>query len=192
MPLPALAAIGAVQGLFGLGQTLLGAGKAKRAQRNLENLISNAPKTTSSASISDYYNKASQNPYETSMYKMQQQNINRGTSAGLSMLQDRRSGLAGISGIIRGQNDALLRAGANAEQQQWSRLADATRLKSADDQRVFQINQMLPFQQKLSLFSSQAAGANQGVNAGVQNIFGGAQTAAMGFMNNKNQTQLGY
>lgn len=181
MPLPILAGLGAAQSLFGLGQALISGGKAKRAQRNLEGLIENAPKTTSSASISDYYNKASQNPYETSMFRMQQQNINRGTSAGLGMLQDRRSGLAGVSSLIRTQNDSLLRAGANAEQQQWGRLADATRLKNADDQRVFQINKMLPFQQKMSLYASQAAGANQGVNAGIQNIFGGIQTGAMGF-----------
>lgn len=176
-----LALVGAAQGLIGLGQSLFGGGQARRARRALERL--QTPTTTSSASISDYYNRASASPYDSLMYQTQKQNIGRGTTTGLSMLQDRRSGLAGIGGLIRAQNDSLLKAGATAEQQQWGRLGDATRLKSADEERVFNINKMLPYQKQYSLLASKAAGGNQIMNAGLGNIFGGLQTAAMGFMN---------
>lgn len=179
MPLPLLAGLGIAQGAMGLAQTIIGGSQSRKARRELESLPN--PTTTSSASISDYYNRASVNPYESAMYKMQQQNINRGVAGGLSALQDRRSALAGVSSLVRGQNDALLRAGSQAEQQQWGRLADATRLKYSDDQRVFNINQMLPWQQKVSMLSSKAAGGNQIMNSGLQNLFGGMNSAAMGF-----------
>ena len=186
MPLPVLAGLGIAQGLLGIGQSLIGGGQARRARRELEGM--ELPKTQSSQAISDYYSRANANPYESTMYRMQKQNIQGNTTQAIAGLQDRRSGLAGISSVVRSQNDALLRAGANAEQQQWARLADATRLKASDDQRVFNINQLMPFQHRVSLLSSKAAGANQTANAGISNIFGGLQTAAMGFMNNKDQS----
>lgn len=166
-------------------QSVFGGRKAKKAQQALENL--QVPTTTSSAAISDYYNRASQNPYESAMYRTQRQNASRATSAGLSMLQDRRSALGGISSLIRAQNDANLRAGAQAEQQQMGMLGNAVRLKASDDERVFQQNKMLPFQKQYSLLSSKAMAGNQQLNSGLQNIFGGLGTASMGLFNNDNQ-----
>lgn len=184
-----LSILGGVQALGGIAQSFIGAGQARRAISGLKKLQS--PTTVSSASISDYYNRASQNPYESAMYRMQQQNIARGATQGISALQDRRSGLAGIGGIVRGQNDALLRAGANAEQQQLRMLGDATRLKASDDNRVFQINKMLPYETRRSLLASQAAAGNQILNSGLTNIFGGLQSGMMGLQgNNKNTNPL--
>lgn len=186
--LPMLA-LGGVQALAGGIQSILGAGQSRRARRALENLPS--PTTTASASINDYYNRANTNPYATQAYQQQQNQINRGTTTGLSMLQDRRSGLAGISTLVRGQNDSLLRAGASAEQQQRAMLGDATRLKASDDQRMFQINKMLPFERKYSMLASKAAGGNQIMNSGLQNMFNGLGTAAMGFMGDGNGGNTG-
>lgn len=180
-----LGLLGGLQAAGGIAQAIIGGRQAKKAQRALENL--QTPTTTSSASINDYYNRASANPYETSLYRMQQQNINRGAATGLAMLQDRRSALGGISSLIRAQNDGLLRAGASAEQQQLGMLGSAARMKSADDERVFNINKMMPFQKQYSLLSSKAMAANQMMNAGVQNAFAGIGTLGMASSNNSNQ-----
>lgn len=150
----------------------------KKAQAKLENL--QTPQTASSATIEDYYRKASANPYESAMYKMNQQNIERGTTQGLSGFQDRRSGNAGITSLIRAQNDAQLRNGAMAEDTQNRRLSDAVRLKSGDDQRVFNVNKLMPYDKLSSMYSAQASGYGQQENAGWQSIYGGANTAGMG------------
>lgn len=169
--------LGGAQALTGLIGGLIGGGKARRAQRALERL--QTPTTESNAATNNLYNQASASPYDTQMYQMQKQNIGRGTAAGLGALQDRRSALAGISGLIRGQNDALLRAGANAEQQQFGRLATATQMKAADDNRVWEINKYMPYQKQFALLSQKAGAAAQGANMGWQNLFGGLQTGAM-------------
>lgn len=170
---------GGIQAGIGIAQAIGGAIQAHRARRDLEALRD--PTTQSSASISDYYNRAMQNPFDSLQYKAQQQNIANSVSGGISALQGRHAALAGIGGLIQGQNSALLRAGANAQQQQNSMLGNAVRMKSADDQRVFNINQMMPFQRKVGMLSSKAAGGNQIMNSGLQNTFNGIGTMGMGF-----------
>ncbi len=182
-PIPIL---GGIQAAAGLAQTIGGLIGGSRARRQLDNLRD--PTTTASSSIADYYNRASASPYSSPQYRQQQQNIQRATNTGINALQDRRSALGGLSGIIRSQDDSLLKAGANAEQQQWSRLGDATRLKAADDQRVYNQNVLQPFQRKYSMLASKAAGGNQIMNAGLQNVFGGVGTAMLGFGGNQGQT----
>jgi hypothetical protein len=170
--------LGGAQFLAGGVQALVNGRKAKRAQAALEGL--QTPTATASAEVNKLYNDASANPYDTLAYRMQQQNINRGVAQGLGALQDRHAGLAGIGGLIRGQNDALLKAGATAEQQQYQKLANATRMKVQDNNRLFDINEMLPYQKKFSLLANKAAAANQGVNSGLSNMFGGLQTGLLG------------
>lgn len=181
---PAGLIMGGAQSLFGLGQAIAGGIKARKAQRALENL--QTPTTTSDSAVSDYYDQA-RNPFNSLEYQMQKQNAGAGVAQGLSAFQDRRSGLAGIGGLIRQRNNSLLSAAANAQ----SRLGSATQMKASDNQRVFQINKMLPYQKKFSLLASQASGANQTQSAGLSNIFGGLQTAASGYIygNNNNTYQ---
>lgn len=176
MALPLL--LGGLQAGAGLVQSLIGGSQARKARRALEAL--EVPKTTSSASISDYYNRAQADPYDTAMFRSQKQNIDRGVSTGISQLQSRGGALAGIQSILRGANDATLRAASVAEQQQRQMLGDAVRLKTADDQRVFNINELMPFERKSSILASKAAGGNQVMNAGLSNIFGGFGTMSMG------------
>lgn len=168
----------------GLIQGISGFFGARKARRQLDAM--QTPSYTPSKSISDYYNEAQrryqESPYQSNLYKMQAQNIARGTAQGISALQDRRSALAGISGLVQGQNDALLKAGAAAEQQKEQRfgqLGAASQAMGAEQRKAFEINQMLPYQNRRDILSQKAAGNTALMNAGLQNVFGGLQGAAM-------------
>lgn len=180
MPLGASAAIGGIQALSGLAQGLIGSARARRTQRELENL--QTPQEQQNAAVNNFYQSANANPYDSALFKMQQQNAGRAMVNGLRGAQDRHGALSVVGNLVRGQNDALLRAGATAEQQQQQRLAQATGFKVRDDQRLFDINKMMPYQKKFGLLAQKASGANQLANAGWKNLFGGLQTAAMGGM----------
>lgn len=157
------------QGVLGIGESIINAGKAHRAQRQLETMIDNYQPNQS---IMDYYNKAlsryNSNPYTSSLYNQQKENIARSTAQGIAALGDRRSALAGIPALVQNQNDSMLKAAAAAEGQQGqqlSQLGQATAAKAAEDK--------YKFEGKYNLLSMKAGAANQGVNAGIQNIFGG-------------------
>lgn len=175
--------LSAVQAGAGAVQAIGGLIQAKRAQKQLENLHS--PTYTPNQAIGDYYSKAlsrySANPYQSSLYKMQNQNIQRSTAQGIGALNDRRLGIGGISSLIQGQNDSLLKAGAAAEGEQGQRLQQlgaATGMKAQDDKYAFQTNQLMPYQQKYNMYAAKAAGGNQIMNAGLQNTFGGLGSAS--------------
>jgi hypothetical protein len=178
MAIPIGAVMGVAQGLGGLAQTIFGGGAARKAQRDMEKMVN---EYKPNASINDFYNKAlsryNPNAYESSMYRNQMQNVNRNMATGISALQDRRSGLAGIAGLVQGTNDASLRASASAEQQQaqaLGQLGQATGMKADEDRRGFDM--------KYNLLAMKAGGANQIVNSGLSNIFGGLGTVANTFM----------
>lgn len=175
-----------LQTTAGALQTAFGYFNKRKAQRELEGLHS--PTYIPNQAISDYYSKSlarySANPYQSSLYKMQNQNIQRGTAQGISALNDRRLGIGGIASLIQGQNDSLLKAGAAAEGEQGQRLSEVGRaagMKAGEDRYGFQINQLMPYQQKYSQLQSKLGGANQLFNSGLQNLFsgisGGAQMA---------------
>lgn len=175
--------LSAVTAGAGLLQAGIGFFSGRKARRQLEQL--QTPTYTPSKSISDYYNQAlsryQQSPYETNLYRMQAQNIARGTAQGISALQDRRSAMGGISGLIQGQNDALLKAAAAAEQQQGQRFAQlgqASQAMAGEERKQFEINQMLPYQKRYDILSQKAAGNAQVMNAGLQNMYGGLSSAA--------------
>lgn len=177
-------ALAGIQAGAGLVQGAIGFFGAKKARKQLENL--QTPTYSPVKSITDYYNEANrryqENPYQSNLYKMQAQNIERGTQQGISALQDRRSALAGVSGLVQGQNDAYLKAGAMAEQQRNQRfgeLASATGAMAGEQRKAWEVNQMMPFQRKSDLLSQKAAGYTQLMNAGLQNAFGGLQTGVM-------------
>lgn len=175
-----LAAIPLIQGAIGLGQTIFGNRKAKKAERALENLQS--PEYSLNKGILNYYNEAldryNVNPTASALYKRNTQNILRNTATGLRALQDRRSALGGTSSIIRAMNDATLDTEVAAENQRNQRFGDlqgATMMKAGEEDKAFQINKMLPFERKYNLLAAKAGAANQTANAGLSNIFGGLQ-----------------
>lgn len=167
----AQAGIGLIQGIGGLFQ-------AKKARKQLERL--NSPTYAPNQGISDYYktalNRYQTNPYASQGYTVAQQNAGRNLSAGLGALNDRRGGIAGISRLSAINNDAMLKAGVAAENQQnqrFGQLGGATQMKAADDKYAFQTNQLMPYQQKYNMLAGKAAGGNQIMNSGIQNVFGG-------------------
>ncbi|HRP30446.1 MAG TPA: hypothetical protein PKV73_01075 [Agriterribacter sp.] len=157
------------QGVLGLGQSILGASKARKTQRQLENMVD---QYKPNQSIMDYYNKAlskyNANPYTSQSYNQAMRMSNRNLATGLNNLQGRGSALAGVSSLVQGANDQALRAGAMAEQQQaqdLAQLGQATGMKDREDKYKFEA--------KYNLLSQKAGAANQTANAGISNMFGG-------------------
>lgn len=186
MPLPLLAAAAPaiLQGATGLFQTIFGGSKAKKAQGELEGL--KTPTYQANKGIMDYYNQAMQrynvNPYQSQQYQYGQQQSNRNLAAGVSALQDRRSVVGGISRLTAGANDAALKNGMAAEQEQnqrFGQLGSATGMKANDDMTRFQYNEVAPYEKQYNLLSMKAGAANQMQNAGMQNLFGGLTSGSM-------------
>ena len=180
----------AAQFLGGAGQAIF-SGKNKR-QRELEALSGQTPKYNGGSSIQNYYAQALQranaNPYATPLYAMQTQNAQRGTNQALSALGDRRAGIGSIGKLTGIQDDAMLRAGVAAENEQSQRfgvLGHATQMQGAEDKYRYTTNQLNPYLRQLQLKQQQAAGAAAVFNAGMGNIFNAASSAATMGMQNK-------
>jgi hypothetical protein len=179
MPIPAIPII---QAGVGLAQSIFGGSKAKKAQKQLEGM--QTPTYGGSESIMDYYNKAlarnNANPYQSQQYQYATGAAARNQAAGIGALQDRRSAVGGISRLTAIGNDAALKAGVQAEQQQnqrFGQLGQAAGMKTADELRQFQQNKLAPYEQKYNLLSAKAGAANNTVNSGMSNIFGGLNSA---------------
>lgn len=185
MPIPLLlaAAPAIAQTASGLAQMAFSG--RKKALKNLEEQTNANPSYSGNRSINDYYNKAlsryNENPYQSQQYQVAAKNAQRGAAMGLGALQDRRSGLAGVSRMVGIQNQALENAGVNAEQQRnlrFSQLGGATSQKASDDLRMFQTNVMSPYERRLQLANMKAQGAANTFNAGMSNLFGGLSNAS--------------
>lgn len=181
-PMTAMAAAQAVGGLVQTGIGLIGARKARKQLENLQ-----TPTYTPAKSISDYYAEAKQryntSPYASTLYNTQMQNINRNTAQGISGLQSRRMGIGGISSLIQGQNDAMLKAAATAEQQKDQRFGQYGQASSAmagEERQAFNINKMMPYEKKYNLLAMKAQANNQMANAGMQNVAGAGQSYMYG------------
>ena len=173
-----------LQAAGGIFQTIFGGIKTHKALKALEGL--QTPTTTANKGIQDYYNQALQryniNPYQSQQYNYATQNAARTTAAGLNALQDRRSAIGGIGRLAAIQNNANLQAGIQAENQRnqnFNQLGSATQMKAADDQNVFNINKMMPYEKQLQLLGMKASGGTNLMNAGLSNIFGGLQNGSM-------------
>ena len=159
-------------------------GKNKRA-RELEQYAQQSPLYKGSKSVDDYYqqamNRYSENPYQSQQYQLGAMNAQRATAQGLGALQDRRSAIGGISRLALGQNTAMQNLGAQAEAQRSSRfgqLGGATQMKTAEDYKKFDINQMTPYNRMLQLKQYKAQAAADQYNAGMQSIASGASNIA--------------
>lgn len=172
----------AAQAGAGLIQSIFGGIAAQKNQKRLYKHISQTPTYEPNKSVLDFYNTALQrygvSPTDSAMYKQQTKDINRNVASGIAGLQDRRSALGGISSIVRAANDAKLNANVAAEQQRNQRfgeLGQATGMKASEEQMAFKQNKMLPFELKYNILSQKAGAANQTLNTGLTNIFGGLQ-----------------
>jgi len=176
IPIAAQALGGGLQALF--------SGTRKR-QKELEALTNQSPTYGGGGSIRDYYNKAlsryNVNPYTGTLYQTSLQNAQRTTNQGLSALQDRRSALSGIGKLMALQNDANLKAGIAAENEQarrFSQLGSAASANAAEDKYQYQQNQLSPYLRRLQLAQQKAGGAAAVKQAGLTNIFGALNNAS--------------
>lgn len=183
LPLLLAAAPAIAQTATGLAQMAF-SGK-KKALKNLEEQTNANPIYSGNKSINDYYGAAlsrfKENPYQSQQYQVATKNAQRGAAMGLGALQDRRSGLAGVSRMAGIQNQALENAGVNAERQRdlrFNQLGGATSQKASDDLRMFQTNVMSPYERRLKLANMKAQGAADTFNAGMSNLFGGLSSAS--------------
>lgn len=177
-------ALAGIQAGAGILQGVIGGIGARKARRALER--EPTPTYSPVKSITDYYNEAQrryqESPYQSQLYKMQAQSIQRGTAQGLSALSDKRSGQAGVAGLVQAQNDAMLKAGAVAEQQREQRfgqLGQATGAMAGEQRKAWEVNQLMPYEKRMNILGQKAAGYSQLMNAGLQNAFGGLQTGMM-------------
>jgi len=163
-----------VQGALGLGQLISGGIQQRKATKKYEKTLSENPIYKQNQSILDYYNTALQrygvSPTDSAMYKRNMQNIDRGVATGINALQDRRSGTAGASSILRAANDARLNTEVAAENRRdtaFGQLGSATVMKAGEDKTAFDINEFQPWQNKLALYGAKATGGTNIMNAGV-------------------------
>lgn len=188
MPVGAIIAGAGVLG--GAIQAFGGAAQARNAQNALENL--QTPTYTPSSSILDYYNKTLQrysvNPYDSPLYKMQQENIQRSGATGITALQGGRNAIGGVSNIVQAQNDALLKAGTTAQQEQGqelNQLGTAAGAETHEQDKAFQYNQLAPYQKQYNLDAMKAGAGAQIENAGLSNIFNGLGSASNALLANQ-------
>lgn len=173
----------------GLIQGIIGGIQSRKAQKQLEKMQS--PQYRQNQGILDYYNKALQRynvaPQDSALYKRNMQGINRNVAAGMMGLQDRRSALAGLPGLLRGANDAALNtqvAAENQRDQRFGQLGGATEMKAGEDRAAYQYNELAPFERKYNLLAQKAGANAQVANAGISNAFGGLQNwQNMGMIN---------
>ncbi len=193
MPFDPLSLVsGGVQSLVGLGQSIFGAGKAKRTQKDLENY---ANSFQPNQSIMDYYNKSLEkyntNPYQTQQYQQQNNLAQRNLATGLNYAQDRRGGLASIGRLTQQANDTGAKAASQAEAMQGqnlNRLGQAAGMKTNEEQKKFDL--------LYNLKAMKAGQAASTVNSGIRNVFGGLGTLGAGYTrsggNNAQQGSMNY
>ena len=172
-----------IQGLGGLYQAATSGRKDRENELNA--FAAKSPLAQRSKSLDDYYqeakNRYQENPYQSALYQQAAQNAQRTTAQGIGALQDRRSAIGGIGRLSALQNDALQRAGVQAEnykQQQFSQLGQATQAQTAQDRYLFDVNQMTPYNRQLQLKQLSAQAANERYNAGLQMVGGALGNAA--------------
>jgi hypothetical protein len=179
----ALAGTAASVGL-GAAQMISSNKAQKRAQSALERQAQNSPLATESKALNDYYqealNRYKESPYQSAAYQQAMQNARRTTASGLGALQDRRSAIGGISrlgGLERGASQGAIAQGEQMQAQRFSELARATQMKKAQEDELFDINEMTPYQRKLQLEQMKGAAAGERYNAGMQMVGQGLSNA---------------
>jgi hypothetical protein len=173
-----IAAIAAGTGALTAGGMAVGSNqRRKRREGELDKYAQQSPLYKGSKSIDDYYqqamNRYKENPYQSQQYQLGAMNAQRATAQGLGALQDRRSAIGGISRLALGQNAAMQNLGAQAEAQRNARfgqLGAAAQMKTAEDYKKFDINEMTPYNRVLGLKQMKSAAANEEYAKDVANV----------------------
>ena len=187
----AIGAVSAGVGALAGGISAIGSNKRRKdRERELDEYAKQSPIYQGSKPISEYYqqalNRYNESPYQSQQYQLGAMNARRATAQGLGALQDRRSGIGGISRLAAGQNDAMQNLGAQAEAQRnarFSQLGGATQMKNADLMQQFDINQMTPYNRQFGLKQMKSQAAAQEYAQDKQNTFNAlGNLASVGMM----------
>lgn len=189
MPIPVLA-LAAGQAALGLGQTIFSG--TQKAKKEFEEKLKQSPQYAGGGGIMDYYNRAYQRasvlPTELASYKTQMQNIGESAAQGLGALADRRSALAGVGSIIRGQQQAqqqAVTAGEAEQSRRFGQLGGAAQMKTAEETKRYQYNALNPYLRQFQASQQKLSAAQARKDAGIQNIIGAANLAAMDSLSSK-------
>lgn len=174
MPITTSAILGGIQSAAGLAQIIKGQRLAKQNK---------APSYEIPKEIEDNLSQAQMMALEGLPPEQKKQyvdNIQRQQNFGLAALGDRKAGISGLATLTQQGQDAysnLLSQDAAARQQNQSAVMDARTQLAGFKDKSFELNKLMPFQQK--------AEAAQGLTgAGMQNVFGGL-SSIQGTMENK-------
>ena len=187
----AIGAVSAGVGALAGGISAIGSNKRRKdRERELDEYAKQSPLYQGSKPISEYYqqalNRYNESPYQSQQYQLGAMNVRRATAQGLGALQDRRSGIGGISRLAAGQNEAMQNLGAQAEAQRnarFSQLGGATQMKNADLMQQFDINQMTPYNRQFGLKQMKSQAAAQEYAQDKQNTFNAlGNLASVGMM----------
>ena len=182
-----------IQTGIGALQSASAAKKRSAAISNLENLAANSPLKRESKELADYYqeakNRYKENPFTTPYYLENLKQSERAATAALGALQTRGAAIGGASRINRILADAKNRGIAGAMQNknaQFGQLGSATQMKRAEQDMLFDINKLTPYNRKLQLkqmeaegYTSDKAVSDQAIQSGLSNIATAAMTKGM-------------
>lgn len=174
MPLTTSAVLGGIQTATGIAQYISGEKKKRDAQR---------PEYSIPKEISDNLSQAQLQALQGLPEEQKQEyvnNIQRNQNFGLNAIGTRQGGLTGLASLTQNGNDAynkLLSEDSQARMANMDKLTNARNNMAQYQDKSFELNKLLPFQQK----TTEAQGL---MGAGIQNAFGGLKGIQGGIENN--------
>lgn len=157
---------GVAQAALGVGQTIYGISTLRKANKEMDSLLANAPQLT----LPSAYQKYAETALSDTMLRRQTETINRNLASSASALGQAggRALVGGLQSSVSGAQDAQLAAQVAQNQQAMQGLGvlgqAQERLRSATEDR----------------FKMQYSAADAAKNAALANIGGGLKTTAMG------------
>lgn len=165
----------AIQGALGIGQMAFGAIQSSKAKKALANL--ERPEYEIPEEILQNLSAAERMALEGLPAQERQlflEDIQQAIATGGAQLTDRGLGVAGVTGLVQQQTDALrglLQMDVSARREGQAAVATARGSLASFKEKQFQVNQLDPFlQESLRLQALQGAG--------IQNVMTGTQTFA--------------
>lgn len=178
----------AIQGGLAVGQMAFGASQSRKAKAELESL--ERPEYEIPEEILQNLSAAERMALEGLPAQERQlflEDIQRAIATGGSQLTERGLGVAGVTGLVQEQTDALrglLQMDVSARREGQAAVATARGSVAAFKEREFQVNELDPYlQERLRLEALEGAG--------LQNIMGGTQNIAEAGVNYSNTLGTG-
>jgi hypothetical protein len=196
MPIGAALAVG--QGLYGLYNAIKSGQEAKDYQAKMERMARSSPVRQANPELANYYgealNRYRENPFTTPYYTESIKQANRAAANAIGAMQSRGAAIGSIGRINQGLMDASNRGVMGAIQNkntQFSQLGSATQMKKAEEDQMFDINQMTPYNRMLQLQQLKTQAANDRYNAGLSMVAQGVgNLGQLSIANANNANQL--